>query len=71
MRRIDGRQDLQSQPRELKVRLESFWAISLVLLAAWAGGLLVFHIGSVIIHMLLVLAVMFYVGHLVKDTSTT
>jgi hypothetical protein len=53
------------------VRLESFWAISLVLLAAWAGGLLVFHIGSVVIHMLLVLAVMFYVGHLVKDTSTT
>jgi Family of unknown function (DUF5670) len=68
MRSIDGRQDLLSQP---KVRLESFWAISLVLLAAWAGGLLVFHIGSVVIHMLLVLAVMFYVGHLVKDTSTT
>jgi hypothetical protein len=37
----------------------------------WAGSFLVFHVASVLIHMLLVLAVMFYVGHLVRDTSTT
>jgi hypothetical protein len=53
------------------MKLDSFLAISLALLLAWASGVLVFHIDSVVIHMLLVLAVMFYVGHLVKDTSTT
>jgi hypothetical protein len=53
------------------MRVESFRAISLALLLVWAGGFLVFHVDNVVIHMLLVLAVMFYVGHLVKDTSTT
>jgi hypothetical protein len=57
--------------REAKVKLESFLEISLALLLAWVCGVLVLHIGSVMIHMLLVLAVMFYVGHLVKDTSIT
>jgi hypothetical protein len=31
----------------------------------------VFHVASVLIHMLLVVAVLFYVGHLVRDTTTT
>ena len=53
------------------MRLEPFLKISLLLLIVWAGGFLVFHVTSVMIHMLLVLAVMFYVGHLVRDTSTT
>jgi hypothetical protein len=53
------------------MRPEPFLTISLLLGALWAGGFLVFHVASVMIHMLLVLAVMFYVGHLVKDTSTT
>jgi len=53
------------------MKLEPFLTISLLLLVAWAGGFLVFHVGSVMIHVLLVLAVMFYVGHLVRDTSTT
>jgi hypothetical protein len=53
------------------MRLEPFLKISLLLLLVWAGGFLVFHVTSVMIHMLLVLAVMFYVGHLVRDTSTT
>jgi uncharacterized protein DUF5670 len=53
------------------MRLEPFLKISLLLLIVWAGSFLVFHVTSVVIHMLLVLAVMFYVGHLVRDTSTT
>ena len=54
-----------------KMRLEPFLKISLLLFIVWAASFLMFHVGSVMIHMLLVLAVMFYVGHLVKDTSTT
>jgi len=53
------------------MRLEPFLKISLLLLMVWAGSFMVFHVTSVMIHMLLVLAVMFYVGHLVRDTSTT
>ena len=54
-----------------EMRLEPFLKISLLLMVAWVASFLVFHVGSVLIHMLLVLAVMFYVGHLVRDTSTT
>jgi hypothetical protein len=53
------------------MRLEPFLKISLLLLIVWAASFLVFHIASVMIHMLLVLAVLFYVGHLVRDASTT
>ena len=53
------------------MKLEPFLRISLLLLSVWAGSFLVFHVASVLIHMLLVLAVMFFVGHLVKDASTT
>jgi hypothetical protein len=53
------------------MRLEPFLKISLFLMLLWAASFLVFHAGSVMVHMLLVLAVMFYVGHLVRDTTTT
>ena len=53
------------------MRLELFLKISLLLFVVWVASFLMFHVGSVMIHMLLVLAVMFYVGHLVRDTSTT
>ena len=53
------------------MKLEPFLTISLLLLIVWAGSFLVFHVASVMIHMLLVLAVMFFVGHLVRDASTT
>jgi hypothetical protein len=53
------------------MKLEPFLKIALLLMVLWAGSFLVFHVASVLIHMLLVLAVMFYVGHLVRDTSTT
>jgi hypothetical protein len=53
------------------MKLEPFLKISLLLGSIWAGSFLVFHVASVMIHMLLVLAVLFYVGHLVRDASTT
>jgi hypothetical protein len=53
------------------MKLEPFLKISLLLLILWVGSFLVFHVASVLIHMLLVLAVMFYVGHLVRDASTS
>ncbi len=53
------------------MKLEPFLKISLLLLIVWAGSFLVFHVASVMIHMLLVLAVMFFVGHLVRNASTT
>ena len=53
------------------MKLEPFLKISLLLLIVWAGSFLVFHVASVMIHMLLVLAVMFFVGYLVRDASTT
>jgi hypothetical protein len=53
------------------MKLEPFLKISLLLIVVWAGGYLLFHVASVMIHMLLVLAVIFYVGHLVRNTSTT
>jgi hypothetical protein len=53
------------------MKLAPFLKISLLLLVVWAGSFLMFHVASVMIHMLLVLAVMFFVGHLVRDASTT
>jgi len=47
-----------------------FLMTSLVLLVLWADGLM-FHVASSLIHLLLLMAVMFFVAHLVRDTSTT
>lgn len=52
------------------MKLDPFLKISLLLAILWAGSFLVFHVASVLIHMLLVVAVLFYVGHLVRDAST-
>jgi len=53
------------------MKLEPFLKISLLLGVLWAGSFLLFHVASVLIHMLLVVAVLFYVGHLVREGSTT
>ena|SRR5579872_5474106 len=50
--------------------LGSFLAISVFLTALWAEGL-VFDAGSVVVHVLLLMAVFFFVGHLVRNTSLT
>jgi hypothetical protein len=39
------------------------------LLILWVGSFVVFHIASVLIHLLLLLAVLFLAAHLVRDTS--
>jgi hypothetical protein len=47
-----------------------FLAISLMLLIVWLGSLVMFHVASVLAHLLLLLAVLFLAAHLVRDTST-
>jgi Family of unknown function (DUF5670) len=51
------------------MRLGPFLVISMWLLVLWAGGFVMFHVSSVLIHVLLLLAIFFLVGHLVRDTS--
>jgi hypothetical protein len=53
------------------MRTVPFLVISLLLLILWAGSLVIFNIASTLIHLLLLLAVLFLVGHLVRNTSTT
>ena len=48
-----------------------FLIISLLLLIVWAGGFLMFHVASGLIHLLLLMAAIFLAAHLVRDTSTT
>jgi hypothetical protein len=52
------------------MRVGPFLAISLVLLILWVDGLM-FHAASTLIQLLLLMAVIFFVGHLVRNTSTT
>jgi hypothetical protein len=52
------------------MNLDAFRKISLALVILWACSFLMFHVASVLIHMLLVVAVLFYVGYLVRDAST-
>jgi len=51
------------------MRLGSFLVISLLLFLLWAEGFLVFHAASVLVHLLLLVAVFFFVGYLVRDTT--
>ncbi len=51
------------------MRLGPFLVISMWLLILWAGGILMFHVASMMIHLLLVLAALFLAAHLVRDTS--
>ncbi|HTA48377.1 MAG TPA: DUF5670 family protein [Verrucomicrobiae bacterium] len=53
------------------MNVDPFRKISLALVILWACCFLLFHVASVLIHMLLVVAVLFYVGYLVRDASTT
>ena len=53
------------------MRSGSFFVIFLLLLIVWVGSFLVFHIASVLIHLLLLLAAIFLAAHLVRDTTTT
>jgi len=47
-----------------------FLLIAVVVLLAWAGGFLMFHIASGLIHVLLVLAVLSFIFHFVTGRRT-
>ena len=47
------------------MRFGPFLVISLLLLILWAGGFLMFHVASGLIHLLLLFAVISFVAHLV------
>jgi hypothetical protein len=49
------------------MRFSAFMALFLVLLLLWAGGFLVFHVASVLIHLLLVFAVIALALHYLWD----
>jgi hypothetical protein len=53
------------------MKLEAFLAISLLLVILWACAFLMFNVASAMIHLLLLMAALFFVGHLVRNTSTT
>jgi hypothetical protein len=57
--------------QEAQMKLEAFLAISLSLLLLWACAFLMFNVASAMIHLLLLMAALFFVGHLVRNTSTT
>jgi hypothetical protein len=47
-----------------------FMVIAFLLLLMWAGGFLLFHVASGLIHLLLVFAVISFVVHLLTGTKT-
>jgi Family of unknown function (DUF5670) len=47
------------------MNLGPFLLIAIVLLLAWAGGFLMFHVASALIHLLLVLAVLSLIFHFI------
>jgi hypothetical protein len=52
------------------MRLGPFLLIALLLLIMWAGGFLMFHVASGLIHLLLLFAVISFIVHLVTGTRT-
>jgi hypothetical protein len=51
------------------VKFSTFFALFMVLLLLWAGGFLVYHVASLLIHLLLVFALIFLVIHLVRSAA--
>ena len=52
------------------MRFGPFLVISLLLLMLWAGGFLMFHVASGLIHLLLLFAVISFVAHLFMGART-
>ena len=48
-----------------------FIVLFAVLLLAWMGGFLVFHVSSALIHILLLLAVLSLIGHLFQRKTVS
>lgn len=51
-----------------EMRFGPFLVIALLLLIVWAGGFLMFHLASGLIHLLLLFAVISFVAHLILST---
>jgi hypothetical protein len=51
------------------MKSSAFLALFLVLLLLWAGGFLVYHVASLLIHLVLVLAVVFLVIHVFRSIA--
>jgi Family of unknown function (DUF5670) len=56
---------------EAKMRFGPFLVISLLLLILWAGGFLMFHVASGLIHLLLLFAVVSFLAHLLMGSRAT
>jgi uncharacterized protein DUF5670 len=52
------------------MRISAFLALFMVLLLLWAGGFLVYHVTSVLIHVLLIFAVISLLIHLFRGPSS-
>lgn len=52
------------------MRLGPFFVIALLLLILWAGGFLMFHVASGLIHLLLLFAVISFLVHLITGSRT-
>ncbi len=52
------------------MRFGPFLVIAFLLLILWAGGFLMFHVASGLIHLLLLFAVISFVVHLVTGSRT-
>ena len=46
-----------------------FLVVALLLVLAWIGGFVVFHVGGFFIHLLLILAVISIIMHFVRGTT--
>jgi hypothetical protein len=46
-----------------------FLAISILLLTMWLGGVVMLHVASMMVHLLLLLAIFFMIGHLLEATA--
>jgi hypothetical protein len=56
--------------KEGEMRFGPFLLIALLLIIMWAGGFLMFHVASGLIHLLLLLAVISFVAHLFAGART-
>jgi hypothetical protein len=52
------------------MRFGPFLVIAFLLLILWAGGFLMFHVASGLIHLLLLFAVISFVAHLLMGART-
>ena len=51
------------------MKFSAFLAICLVLVLLWVGGFVVFHVASLLMHLLLFFAVIFLILHVIRGIS--